>query len=357
LSAPNLLRVALLTGYVDVARSLGLDVHARLKAVGLHRVNLSEFDALVPAEAVGELLERSAVKAGVEDFGLRMAARRSLAHLGPIGLIAREEPTIRDMIHSLARHFRLRTDRMILQLTEAEDIASIRLQFVVNTSGSIRQFRELSVAIAFRTVEELAGEAWQPEFISFAHPPPAKRIFHTNFFRTKVLFDNDFDGIVFPVRILDRPIPNADPMMSQFVRHYLQAANQPLVTIDAVVRQLAFALLPSGRCSSEAMARQLGIDRRTLSRRLEARGTTFSAIVDAARAELAGRHIRTERKSFTETAQLVGFSDLASFSRWFQRHFGMSATQWRKSEALAGNRLSARRPKTTVGRRSNRSAG
>jgi AraC-like DNA-binding protein len=98
------------------------------------------------------------------------------------------------------------------------------------------------------------------------------------------------------------------------------------------VRQLVFAMLPSGRCTSDLIAQRLGVDRKTMHRRLTARGTTFSSILNEARIELVQRHIRTERRSLTDTAQLLGFSSLATFSRWFRGAFGVSASRWQKEQ-------------------------
>jgi AraC-like DNA-binding protein len=93
-----------------------------------------------------------------------------------------------------------------------------------------------------------------------------------------------------------------------------------------------FALLSTGQCSSQTVAKHLGIDRKTMYTRLNARGETFSSILNSVRVELARRHIRTGRKSLTETAQLLGFCGLASFSRWFRTEFGVSASRWLKEQ-------------------------
>ena len=328
----NLLRAAILTGYFDVARSFGLDTYRLTKDVGLHRLNLSDPDVLIPAASVLELLERSALAAGVEDFGLRMAATRSLGHLGPIGLVAREEPTLRHALKLFERHFRLHTEILILNLDERGGVGSLGVQLLLATKGSTRQTMELIVGIVFRTLKALAGDQWSPEFVSFSHPPPRGRTTHNAFFKSRPHFDDAFNGIAFRTADLNAPIATADPVIARYVRHYLEdAIAQPAVLIDATIRQLVFALLPSGRCTSDLLARHLGIDRRTLSRRLATRGTTFSAIVNAVRLELVHRHIRTEHRSLTETAQLLGFSSLATFSRWFLAHFGISATAWRRA--------------------------
>ncbi|WP_036049298.1 AraC family transcriptional regulator [Bradyrhizobium sp. Tv2a-2] len=328
----NLLRAAILTGYAEVAQSLGLDPYRVMKSVGLHRLDLSDADTLIPVAAVLELLERSAAAANVDDFGLRMAARRSLAHLGPVGLVAREEPTLRDAIRLFERHFRLRTEMLILNLEEDDDVASLAVRIMFATRGSTRQVIELIVGIVFRTLKALAGDKWGPESVHFSHPPPLRRTTHGTFFRCRPHFASTFDGLLLRPRDLSAPIATADPVMAHYVRRYLEEViTQPTIMIDATVRQLVFTLLPSGRCTSELLAGHLGIDRRTLSRRLAARGTSFSEIQNGVRIELAQRHIKTEGRTLAETSHLLGFTGLPAFSRWFRVQFGKSASEWRKS--------------------------
>nr|WP_291608468.1 AraC family transcriptional regulator [Bradyrhizobium sp.] len=328
-----------MTGYVDVAESLGLDARRLIKKFGLHGLNLSDANTLIPAGPAAELLEHSAAVAGAEDFGLRMAAKRSLAHLGPIGLVAREQPTLRHALRMFERHFRLYSETVILRLEDHDGVASLSFQLVMATSGRLRQVIEAVVGAAFRTVDTLAGNAWIPDGISFSHPAPQGRTIHNSFFNTRPHFGNGFDGILLRAADLDAPISTADPVMARYVRQYLDAMiAQPDLTIDATVRQLVFTLLPSGRCTSDGLASHLGLNRRTLHRRLALRGETVSTIINDARIELAQRHVKTERRSLTETAQLLGFSGLPTFSRWFQRQFGSSATTWRKTDIPAPTR-------------------
>jgi hypothetical protein len=74
-------RSGTLSGYPDVAKSLGLDPVRMLARVGLSRARLNDPDSLIPAAAACRLLEDSA--AGAEDFGLRMSETRGVCILGP----------------------------------------------------------------------------------------------------------------------------------------------------------------------------------------------------------------------------------------------------------------------------------
>ncbi len=328
----HLIRAAILTGYIDVARSVGLDPYRLLKGAGLQRVDLSDADSLIPVADVMEILERTAEAGNVYDFGLRMAAQRSLAHLGPVGVVAREEPTLRDAIRLFERYFRLRTELLVLGLEEHGDVTSLEVKLLIATKGSIRQLTELIVGVVFRTLKALAGPEWTPESVSLSHTRPQRDTMHHVFFGAHTQFGGMFDGLVLRTRDLDAPISTADPVMALYVGRYLrELMNQPLNAIEGTVRQMVFTLLPSGRCTGELVANHLGIDRRTLSRRLAARKTSFSDIHDDVRTELARRHLKGEGRSLAETAQLLGFAGQPEFSRWFKARFGQSPARWRKA--------------------------
>ena len=345
----SLVRAGTLAGYVEFARSLRLDAAGLLRSAGLHRFDLSDVDAFIPASAVTELLERSAVTAGIEDFGLRLATIRNLAHIGPVGLLVREEPTIGHAIRAAETYLGRYSDAIDFRLYEHATVAVLRVQYLAATQGHTRQATELLVGTVHRVINALAGRAWAAESISFAHPAPALRTIHESFFRTRILFDNNFNGFILRAADLSAPIRTAEMAMPHYMKQFVEEmVAQPAVTIDATVRQLVFSLLPTGRCSSMAIADHLGVDRKTVTRRLAARGTTYSEILNDVRIELARRHIRTSQRSLTETAQLLGFSGLATFSRWFGVEFGMSATSWRRVDVDKNDKIKPRRSNVTA---------
>ena len=343
----SLVRAGHLAGYIDLARSLQLDAFALLRGVGLHPLDLSDVDAMIPAFAVTELLERSASAAGIEDFGLRLAAVRSLKDIGPVGLLVREEQTIGEAIKAAERYLSRYSQAIEFRLIERQNAAMLQMQYIATTHGHTRQATELLIGTVHRVLSALAGSAWAAEHVSFSHPQPKARTLHSSFFRTRILFDNDFNGFFLHPSDLSVRIRMADMAMPQYMKQIVEEiVAEEAIKIDATVRQLVYSLLPSGRCSSTAIASHLGVDRRTVTRRLVARGTTYSEIVNDVRIELARRHIRTGQRSLTETAQLLGFSSLATFSRWFGSEFGVSAMRWRETEIGQGDNRTPRRSST-----------
>lgn len=88
-------------------------------------------------------------------------------------------------------------------------------------------------------------------------------------------------------------------------------------------------MLASGDVSIHRVARQLGMSRQTLYRRLKAEDVTFEEILDAKRRQLAIRYLGFDRISVKGAAYKLGFSDPAAFSRAFKRWTGSSPSEFR----------------------------
>src|SRR5215813_14928551 len=149
---PHLIRSASLTDYIEVAKSAGLDPYRMVDAVGLPRECLRDPDVKIPLAAVARLLESSAKAAGIDNFGLRLSEKRLLSNLGPVGLIAREQPTGRTAVQVVARYIGLHSDGISVHVQEDADLVIIIPVISVSRSVPIRQTVELSVGVTFRTL-------------------------------------------------------------------------------------------------------------------------------------------------------------------------------------------------------------
>lgn len=325
----DLIRSACLASYPAIARSLGLQPLRLLDACGIDRRCLDDPDIKLPAGALGRLLEVSAKAAKVEDFGLRLAETRTLSVLGPVGLLVREEATVRAALHSLMRYIRLHNEALHLRLEEGDGEATISVEIHVDRPVLLRQGVELAVGVLHRVLQSLLGAQWQP-LVCFTHDAPRRSDTHRRLFGRRVAFARDINGIVCQSRDLDRPIPASDPTLARYARQHLEALlARPNASTADKVRELIWLQLASGRCTVEQVAEQVGVDRRTLHRRLASEQLTFSAIVEAARMEVVTRTLSSRERSLSSVADLAGFASLSAFSRWFRGRFGVSPSSWR----------------------------
>jgi AraC-like DNA-binding protein len=326
---PYLIRSACLTDYVEIASSVGLDPFSMLDAVGLPRSCLGDPDIKIPVGAFGRLLETSAKVANADDFGLRLAERRQLSIMGPVALIVREQPTVRKAIDALSAYIHLHNEAQSMRVEEIDDLVIINAILARRRPLPARQAVELMVGTVYRILRMFLGSGWRAQWVSFTHSAPANLETHRRVFRSKVEFGQDFDGVVCGAHDLEAPVPHADPAMARYVQQYVDTiASRPMTTNDRV-RELVRIMLPSQTCSADQVAKCLDIDRRTLQRRLADNGQTFSGIVDEVRAEMVVRYMDDPNRPLAVIAEMLGFSALSAFSRWFRSQYGCSASQWR----------------------------
>ena len=301
-----LIRSASLTGYADLARSLGLDPLRLVAKEGLPRGCLTNADLWIPAAAVGRLLERTAHAAGVTDFGLRLAETRKLSNLGAIGLVLREQPTLRKALDVLVNYTWVQNQALTLRLEEHGDVAILR-ESTASLAG--RQSDEMMLGVLTLTIRGLAGRGWRPLEVHLSHSRPADITRHRRVFGVTPLFGEDFDGLVIDARDLDARIADADPVAAARALRYLESeARSDRDDPTAAVRELIVALLPTGTCTIEHVSAHLGVSRRTLHRQLEAANApSFTELLNEVRIGLAHRYLDAGHHSLTEIAERLGY--------------------------------------------------
>jgi len=329
----KLIRAASLNGYVELARSLGLNSTRLLNAVDLDPAVLADPDQLIPIRVLIQLLELSASASGIEDFGLRLSELREFTNLGPMSLVARDEPVVRGALDIFIANLHLHNEALRIDMKEEAGQATLSLHLEPGEPLVMRQSIELGVGVVYRILAQLLGSRWHAELIAFAHGRPRGSTAHRRIFGGRIEFDHDFSGIVCLSRDLDRANPMADPSFRRYVQQYLHLIDQPRsATTAEQVRQMMFSLLPAGQCSLKMIAHGFGVDRQTIHRHLVAAGTTYSIMLDEVRSELATRYVMEGDRRIAEIAEVLGFSETSVFSRWFRRKFGVAPSAWRRRQ-------------------------
>jgi AraC-like DNA-binding protein len=88
-------------------------------------------------------------------------------------------------------------------------------------------------------------------------------------------------------------------------------------------------LLPHGRARIDIVARQLGVSRRTLARRLADDGLSFTEILDQLRSDLAARYLGAGDLTIAQIAWLLGYRGVSAFTHACKRWTGTTPGQIR----------------------------
>ncbi len=323
-------RAAALTNYFEVAQSLGLDPYRMLKRVGISPSLLADPEHRIPSLAAIRLLNDSAHESGCESFGLLMAEMRALAGLGAVGLLARCQNDLGEVIETVVCNQRFLSEVLVFELVEG-DPTTLRADTASEADVPLRQARELTLGIFHRALVTLFGSGWQPQAVHFLDPEPRDTSVHSRLFRCPLVFGSAFNGFQFARETLAAPNPAADPGLARYAREYLEKllAELPGRSLVEQAGETLRLLLPSGRGTLEQVAAQLDQQPRALQRILADAGTSFAALLNEVRRDLAVRHLDEGALPMAVIAERLGYATPSSFSRWFFTEFGVAPAAWR----------------------------
>jgi len=131
-----------------------------------------------------------------------------------------------------------------------------------------------------------------------------------------------------PAEVLDRPVTRPAAQADAWARESSFATllgRPPRSGIEILVRGL---LWETADITAPQVARELGMSRAVLSRRLAARGTNFRALRDEVRRERAIAWLASGR-SIADVAADLGYSEASAFSRAFKAWTGVAPARYR----------------------------
>lgn len=288
----------------------------------------------VPEGVVRDALESIAEALGEPFLALRLPGELPLRRYGLAELAARSSATLREGLGRMAKYASLVYPGLECALDEEGEEA----RWIQSTPGRARGLgriaHEYGLAYVLAHARQETGETIAASRVWFAHPrPPDLGPLH-RFFATRALdFGADGSGFALARTALDLPMKSGDP------RLLATAEDLAEVALRAQPRPSAFAEVVAARvegmlatdASIDAVARAMHMSPRTLQRRLDDEGGSFSEVVDSVREALARRWLTEEARTLTEIGYALGFADLATFSRAFKRWTGKPPGAWRRS--------------------------
>jgi len=320
----ELVRAAALTNYFEVAAELRLDVVPLLRKAGLSRAMMNNPEQMLPAVAVIGLLEDSAQASGCLTFGLQMAERRRLSDIGLMSVLIVHQPTLRDAVGIVAEYRNRINSNLTLQLEDHQQVVFLREHIALNTPMVCRQVSDLALGVLYKMCRSIMLASWRPQCVCFSYerPNPPDRAIYERLFDCPMQFGSDFDGIVIPSEDLNRPLPRADESLAAHARELISAVLDPgHRSVTEEVEQSIRLLMPTGRATIGEVAHSLGSNVRTLQRRLEHEGASFSDLLERIRMQQVSQHFGNRQLRLTDVAHLLGYAELASFSAWYRSRF------------------------------------
>ncbi|MEM8651872.1 MAG: AraC family transcriptional regulator ligand-binding domain-containing protein [Pseudomonadota bacterium] len=284
------------------------------------------------------------VRLAPENVGLGFAVGRA-THVNAFsiwGFAILTSPTLRSAIETSIKYARL--SYLIADMSLVEDQEEARLEF--DTSGipeaAHRYLIERHTVISVKFIRELLQK---PDFDEFKacltddDPDyPRKMVAHTPI---PIVIGQPINALVFPSRILDTPLPNADPVSLKFCLDQCKALlERQTGTLPQWSQQVRDAIVDSigSEQSIENIASKLAVTERTLRRRLSEEGASFRELYIDARMAIAHELLASAGLNVETVSWRVGYAEPASFARAFSKKFGKTPGDVRREGARSISR-------------------
>lgn len=327
----SVVRATSLSNYPRLVADLGADPGALLAAAGLDATVAGRSDVFVPLPRVVAAIESAAAVTGHPDFGRRLAQLQGIEILGPVGVAARTAPSVTEALRIFENFLSAYSPAISLRViaTRNPELAFIEYLMMDRDLPQHPQADELSLGVTLRVLRFLLGADYTPVSVHIPHAALAPTADYRRYFGCRPVFSCAAMGFTIRSTDIVRPL-QPDKLAHDAVVEYLAIISTDEPQTSASVHTLVRQLLPGGTVTLGLVAQQLHLHPKTLQRRLAADRTTFAAVVDEARRELADRYLRDERITLSHLTRALGYAEQSVLTRSCNRWFGCGPNAYRR---------------------------
>lgn len=173
--------------------------------------------------------------------------------------------------------------------------------------------------------------------------PPVNRHYHDSLTRTingPVFFDAGENTCSFDRQDLDRRVVHTRDSLGDFLRnsvYQLIALNRVPASTSAAIKSLISIDLPKAMPSFAQVASMLYMSESSLRRRLQAEETSYQALKDEVRCDMAIDQLLNNDARVADIAELLGFTEPSSFVRSFKNWTGDTPKKYKERIMALGD--------------------
>jgi AraC-like DNA-binding protein len=301
-----------------------------LAGSNMTEASLADPATRLPLPLIERLIERARALTGEPGLGFHLGLSMRISAHGHLGFAAMTATTLGGALSIAARFAPTRSTAIAIKLEVTGDHALVIIE--ENAAfGSARDVIILSLVVGIWQIgNALTGRSLHGGVdIAFSEPSYFARF--AALAPGPVRFDQPRHQLVFNKAILDLPLVLSDPAAQSLAREQCERELEAIGPRAAVVAAVR-AHLPredGGFYALPRIAKKMHMSVRTLKRKLEGDGTSYTELLDEERRGKAMLLLRRDDLAVEEIADRLGYSDAANFTRAFRRWTGTTPKAFR----------------------------
>lgn len=267
----------------------------------------------------------------LDGLGLLQGQRLLPTHLGIMGYAIQTSGNLRQALKTLVSYSPISGALLDFSLRDEETMQVLSLSNV-SIEDPLRVYViEEHIATVDSILKNITTNSFRPSRLTLEYPAPAwSELYHAHF-GCDVVFNSTENSYQFDTAMFDLDIAFADPETARSCEQKCEDIINDMQAAGSYVNLIrrTILMLPCRCRKLERVAEELNISPRGLRRKLSEEETSFQAILDDVRLELATRYLENTQLPIADIGDLLGFADTAGFRRAFKRWTGRSPVQFR----------------------------
>lgn len=318
---------------LQAVKSLGIDPADCLAGTGLNGEQLLLEDASVTMEQEFTIYRNILRLTDDPLVGLQLGAVYQLETYGILGYAMLSAQTLGEALTIAAEYSDLTYSHFRINQIIEGSFSGMAFEPQYDVPEDLLQFycdRDMVAAmVPFQAVS--LGREVELQQVRLMHDARDAQASYQKIFACEIEFAHWRNELLFDSAVLNIALPTQDQATSQFCREQCDRLQMRLSRQGRLVQQVRQAILfkPGVFPGISDVAQTLGYSVRTLRRHLQQEGSSFQAILNEIRLELAQEYLRSDMP-IARIADLLGYTEPANFSHAFKRLSGQSPRFFRE---------------------------
>ncbi|KWF63699.1 AraC family transcriptional regulator [Burkholderia pseudomultivorans] len=323
---------------VEVAAHAGLEPAAVLDGTGLDPAAVADPFTLTSSLQFLTAARNVTRRYAGTDLGVRVGRLLHASSYGMYGYAMLCSESLAHAFDSAVKYHQLANGMLAIRWVEQGDTASWlfpdqhQVALPDLDTPLYRFLIDMQFALHVTIIKDVMGAWCVPARAQFAQPRPPHAALLSDALECPVAFDQPHHMLSYPAAWLTRAPQLANPITAAQVSSHCARLLEEFRSQSGVTRRVYQELTrtPGQFPDIDAIADLLCMTSRTLRRKLEAEGTSYSELLTSVRKALAIDYLSTTTLSTEDIALTLGFSDAVGFRHAFKRWTGTTPSDVRR---------------------------